>query len=90
MLMRQQICDLAFCICYMAQFLETLFINKYVFFQIMVQRCLAARNISHAKGGTLLSGYLKILPLFIMIIPGMVSRILFTGKYERLVVASKV
>lgn len=46
--------------------------------QIMVQRCLAARNISHAKGGTLLGGYLKILPLFIMIIPGMVSRILFT------------
>ena len=46
----------------------------------MVQRCLAARNISHAKGGTLLGGYLKILPLFIMIIPGMVSRILFTGK----------
>ncbi|XP_052771467.1 sodium/glucose cotransporter 4-like [Mya arenaria] len=45
--------------------------------QIMVQRCLAARNISHAKSGTLLGGYLKILPLFIMIIPGMISRILY-------------
>ena len=45
----------------------------------MVQRCLAAKNISHAKSGTLLGGYLKILPLFIMIIPGMISRILYTG-----------
>ena len=45
----------------------------------MVQRCLAAKNISHAKSGTLLGGYLKILPLFLMIIPGMISRILYTG-----------
>ncbi|XP_053407385.1 sodium/glucose cotransporter 4-like [Mercenaria mercenaria] len=45
--------------------------------QIMVQRCLAAKNISHAKGGTLLGGYLKILPLFIMMIPGMISRSLY-------------
>ena len=46
----------------------------------MVQRCLAAKNITHAKSGTLLGGYLKILPLFIMIIPGMISRVLYTGK----------
>ncbi|XP_060591471.1 sodium/glucose cotransporter 4-like [Ruditapes philippinarum] len=45
--------------------------------QIMVQRCLAAKNISHAKGGTLLGGFLKILPLFIMMIPGMISRCLY-------------
>ncbi|KAL4231405.1 Sodium/glucose cotransporter 4 [Mactra antiquata] len=45
--------------------------------QIMVQRCFAAKNITHAKGGTLLGGFLKILPLFIMMIPGMISRIMF-------------
>ena len=48
--------------------------------QIMVQRLLAAKNITHAKGGTLLGGYLKIIPLYIMTVPGMISRILFTGE----------
>jgi sodium/myo-inositol cotransporter 3 len=45
--------------------------------QMMVQRVLAAKNISHARGGTLLAGYLKILPLFMIIIPGMISRVLY-------------
>jgi sodium/myo-inositol cotransporter 3 len=44
---------------------------------MMVQRVLAARSISHARGGTLLAGYLKILPLFMIIIPGMISRTLY-------------
>jgi len=45
--------------------------------QMMVQRVLAARTIAHARGGTLLAGYLKILPLFMIIIPGMISRTLY-------------
>ncbi|CAF1327501.1 unnamed protein product [Rotaria sordida] len=45
--------------------------------QMMVQRVLAAQTISHARGGTLLAGYLKILPLFMIIIPGMISRALY-------------
>ncbi|XP_046547652.1 sodium/glucose cotransporter 4-like [Haliotis rubra] len=45
--------------------------------QLMVQRTLSAKNISHAKGGTLLAGALKILPFFLWIIPGMMSRILY-------------
>lgn len=44
---------------------------------MMVQRVLAAKTISHARGGTLLAGYLKILPLFMIIIPGMISRTLY-------------
>jgi len=47
---------------------------------MMVQRTLAARSISHAQGGTLLAGYLKLLPVFLIVIPGMISRVLFTGK----------
>ncbi len=43
----------------------------------MVQRVLAARTIAHARGGTLLAGYLKVLPLFMIIIPGMISRTLY-------------
>ncbi|CAM2721410.1 unnamed protein product [Rotaria socialis] len=45
--------------------------------QMMVQRVLAARSISHARGGTLLAGYFKILPFFMIIIPGMISRALY-------------
>jgi uncharacterized sodium:solute symporter family permease YidK len=45
--------------------------------QVIVQRALAARSLSHAQGGTILAGYLKILPFFLMVIPGMVSRVLF-------------
>jgi sodium/myo-inositol cotransporter 3 len=44
---------------------------------MMVQRVLAARTIAHARGGTLLAGYLKVLPLFMIIIPGMISRTLY-------------
>ena len=45
--------------------------------QMMVQRVLAARSLSHARAGTLLAGYLKVLPLFMIIIPGMISRVLY-------------
>jgi len=42
--------------------------------QEMVQRVLAAKNISHAQGGCTLAGYLKILPPFMMVFPGMIAR----------------
>ncbi|XP_049645076.1 sodium/myo-inositol cotransporter 2 isoform X4 [Suncus etruscus] len=45
--------------------------------QVIVQRTLAAKNLSHAKGGSIMAAYLKVLPLFVMVFPGMVSRILF-------------
>ena len=46
--------------------------------QVIVQRALASKDMSHAKGACILAGYLKLLPLFIMIFPGMAARILFT------------
>uniref|UniRef100_A0A8C4QGQ0 Sodium/glucose cotransporter 1 n=1 Tax=Eptatretus burgeri TaxID=7764 RepID=A0A8C4QGQ0_EPTBU len=46
--------------------------------QVIVQRCLAAKNMSHVKAGCILCGYLKLLPMFIMVMPGMISRILYT------------
>ncbi|KAM4608898.1 sodium/myo-inositol cotransporter [Polymixia lowei] len=48
--------------------------------QVIVQRVLAAKNIAHAKGSTLMAGLLKVLPMFIIVIPGMISRILFTDE----------
>lgn len=45
--------------------------------QVIVQRALAAKNIANAKAGTILAGYLKFTPLFLIVFPGMMSRILF-------------
>uniref|UniRef100_A0A8B9LWD6 Sodium/glucose cotransporter 1-like n=1 Tax=Astyanax mexicanus TaxID=7994 RepID=A0A8B9LWD6_ASTMX len=45
--------------------------------QVIVQRCLSAKNMSHVKAGCILCGYLKLLPMFIMVFPGMISRILY-------------
>jgi len=42
--------------------------------QVIVQRTLAARSITHAKGGVLLCSYLKVVPMFIMVMVGMISR----------------
>ncbi|XP_056386764.1 sodium/glucose cotransporter 1 [Hyla sarda] len=46
--------------------------------QVIVQRCLSAKNMSHVKAGCILCGYLKLLPMFLMVFPGMISRILYT------------
>ncbi|XP_041826380.1 sodium/glucose cotransporter 1-like isoform X2 [Melanotaenia boesemani] len=46
--------------------------------QVIVQRCLSAKNLSHVKGGCILCGYLKLLPMFLMVFPGMISRILYS------------
>ncbi|XP_067861612.1 sodium/glucose cotransporter 1 isoform X2 [Heptranchias perlo] len=46
--------------------------------QVIVQRCLSAKNMSHVKGGCILCGYLKLLPMYLMVFPGMISRILYT------------
>ncbi|KAM7012993.1 sodium/glucose cotransporter 4 [Tautogolabrus adspersus] len=45
--------------------------------QVIVQRSLSARSLSHAKGGSVLGGYLKLLPMFFVVMPGMISRALF-------------
>uniref|UniRef100_H2TSN3 Solute carrier family 5 member 9 n=1 Tax=Takifugu rubripes TaxID=31033 RepID=H2TSN3_TAKRU len=45
--------------------------------QVVVQRSLSAKSLSHAKGGSILGGYLKLLPTFFVAMPGMISRILF-------------
>ncbi|XP_029300331.1 sodium/glucose cotransporter 1 [Cottoperca gobio] len=48
--------------------------------QVIVQRCLSAKNLSHVKAGCILCGYLKLLPMFLMVFPGMISRILYTNE----------
>ncbi|XP_006875008.1 PREDICTED: sodium/glucose cotransporter 1-like [Chrysochloris asiatica] len=48
--------------------------------QMIVQRCLAAKNLTHVKAGCILCGYLKLLPMFSIVMPGMISRVLFPDK----------
>ena len=57
------------------------FSRDYIMFpwQVIVQRCLSAKNMSHVKAGCIMCGYMKLLPMFLMVMPGMISRILFTG-----------
>lgn len=42
-----------------------------------MQRSLSARDLNHAKGGSILASYLKMLPMGLMVMPGMISRVLF-------------
>lgn len=45
--------------------------------QFIVQRVLSAKNINHARSGAILAGFLKILPVFILVLPGLIAAALF-------------
>jgi SSS family solute:Na+ symporter len=44
--------------------------------QHIVQRCLAARNEKEARRGTIFAAYLKLMPFFIFMIPGLIAYVL--------------
>ncbi|XP_057347728.1 solute carrier family 5 member 4 [Manis pentadactyla] len=48
--------------------------------QVIVQRCLSGKDMSHVKAACIMCGYLKLLPMFLMVMPGMISRVLYTEK----------
>lgn len=50
--------------------------------QVIVQRALSAKNLTNAKAGCVLSSVLKILPVFMLIIPGMAARVLWPSKLD--------
>lgn len=45
--------------------------------QYIVQRVLSGRNQQHARRGSILAGYLKTLPVFIFLVPGMIAFALY-------------
>jgi SSS family solute:Na+ symporter len=45
--------------------------------QYIVQRVLSAKGLDQAKSGTVLAGFLKILPVFILVMPGLVAAALW-------------
>ncbi len=45
--------------------------------QVIVQRVLGAKSEDHARGGALFCGLLKILPVFVLVLPGLMARALY-------------
>ena len=45
--------------------------------QVIVQRALGAKNLTHSRGSALFAAFLKILPLFIFVVPGLIARVLW-------------
>jgi len=47
--------------------------------QFIVQRVLAAKNLNEARKGTIFAGFLKLLPMFIFVLPGILAFALAAG-----------
>lgn len=45
--------------------------------QFIVQRLLGAKNVENARRGSLLAAFLKITPVFILVLPGLISAVLY-------------
>src|SRR6201981_1591871 len=45
--------------------------------QVIVQRVLSARDEGHAKAGTIFAGFLKILPVLLLVMPGLIAYTLY-------------
>jgi SSS family solute:Na+ symporter len=50
--------------------------------QHIVQRVLAAKGITEARRGTIFAGFLKILPVFIFVLPGIIAAALFADVHN--------
>jgi len=48
--------------------------------QVIVQRGLGARNLTHSRGAAVLTAFLKILPLFIFVVPGLIAAVLWKSE----------
>jgi SSS family solute:Na+ symporter len=48
--------------------------------QVIVQRILSARDEGHAKAGTIFAGFLKTLPVFMLVLPGIIAYALFPAE----------
>jgi solute:Na+ symporter, SSS family len=50
--------------------------------QVIVQRVLSAKDEGHAKAGTIFAGFLKILPVFILVLPGLIAFALYRDLFK--------
>lgn len=59
--------------------------------QYIIQRVLGAKDIKHARWGMILAGFLKVIPLFVMVIPGAMAISLFPiEQFPELIDSNKV
>lgn len=56
-----------------------LLLSSSLYAQVIVQRSLSAKNMSHVKGASILAAFLKMLPFIFIVLPGMISRALYPG-----------
>ncbi len=49
--------------------------------QVIVQRVLSAKDEGHARAGTIFAGFLKILPVFILVLPGLIAFALYRQEF---------
>jgi SSS family solute:Na+ symporter len=47
--------------------------------QYIVQKLLGAKSIADARNAALFTGFLKLLPVFILVVPGLIAAVLFPG-----------
>src|SRR5437867_3620757 len=50
--------------------------------QVIVQRVLSAKDEGHAKAGTIFAGFLKILPVFMLVLPGLIALALYRDLFQ--------
>jgi SSS family solute:Na+ symporter len=50
--------------------------------QVIVQRVLSAKDEGHAKAGTIFAGFLKILPVFVLVLPGIIAFALYPQAFH--------
>src|SRR6184192_1447228 len=50
--------------------------------QVIVQRVLSAKDEGHAKAGTIFAGFLKVLPVFILVLPGLIAYALYPELFK--------
>ncbi|MBN1292288.1 MAG: sodium:solute symporter [Candidatus Latescibacteria bacterium] len=48
--------------------------------QVIVQRALGAKNLTHSRGSALFAAFLKITPIFILVLPGLIARALWSSE----------
>ena len=50
--------------------------------QVIVQRVLSAKDEGNAKAGTIFAGFLKILPVFLLVLPGLIAFVLYRDLFH--------
>jgi SSS family solute:Na+ symporter len=50
--------------------------------QVIVQRVLSAKDEGHAKAGTIFAAFLKILPVFMLVLPGLIAFALYKDQFQ--------